>query len=49
MNTTSVVVTPKSEAIFKRYKQDSVRYNEAVESTIADIKVGDMFRAVGDA
>ncbi len=48
MNTTSVVVTPKSEAIFKRYKQDSVKYNEAVESTIADIKQGDMLRAVGE-
>jgi len=48
MNTTSVVVTPKSDAIFKRYKQDSVKYNEAVESTIGDIKQGDMLRAVGD-
>ncbi len=48
MNTTSVVVTPKSDAMFKRYKQDSVKYNEAVESTISDIKQGDMLRAVGD-
>jgi hypothetical protein len=48
MNSTSVVVTPKSDAIFKRYKQDSVKYNEAVESTIGDIKQGDMLRAVGD-
>ena len=47
-NTTSVIVTPKSDAIFKRYKQDSVKYSEAVESTIADIKPGDMLRAVGD-
>ena len=48
MNSTSVVVTPKSDAIFKRYKQDSVKYSEAVESTIGDIKQGDMLRAVGD-
>ena len=48
MNSTSVVVTPKSDAIFKQYKQDSVKYSEAVESTISDIKVGDMLRAVGD-
>ena len=48
MNTTSVVVTPKSDAIFKRYKQDSVKYSEAVESTISDVKPGDMLRAVGD-
>jgi hypothetical protein len=48
MNSTSVVVTPKGDAIFKRYKQDSVKYSEAVESSIIDIKPGDMLRAVGD-
>ena len=48
MNSTSVVVTPKGDAIFKRYKQDSVKYSETVESTISDIKPGDMLRAVGD-
>ena len=48
MNSTSVVVTTKGDALFKRYKQDSVKYNEAVESSIADIKAGDMLRAVGD-
>lgn len=48
MNSTSVVVTPKGDAIFKRYKQDSVRYSEAGESSIVDIKPGDMLRAVGD-
>ncbi|MEO6465731.1 MAG: hypothetical protein ABIP00_09245 [Pyrinomonadaceae bacterium] len=48
MNTTSVVITPKGDAIYKRYKQDSVKYNEAVESTIGDIKQGDMLRAVGE-
>ena len=48
MNSTSVVVSPKGDAIFKRYKQDSVKYSEARESSIIDIKPGDMFRAVGD-
>jgi len=48
MNSTSVVVTPKGDALFKRYKQDSVKYNEAVESSIADIKTGNMLRAVGE-
>ncbi|MGD9628444.1 MAG: hypothetical protein AB7V18_04295 [Pyrinomonadaceae bacterium] len=48
MNSTSVVVTAKPEAVFKRYKQDSVKYSEAVESSVAEIKPGDMFRAVGD-
>lgn len=48
MNSTSVVITPKGDAIFKRYRQDSVKYSEAVESSIVDIKPGDMLRAVGD-
>lgn len=48
MNSTSVVVSPKSEIIYKRYAPNSVRYDEAKESSIADIKVGDMLRAVGD-
>jgi hypothetical protein len=48
MNTTSVVVSAKDSAIFKRYRKDSNRYSEAVESSIADINPGDMLRAVGD-
>lgn len=48
MNTTNVVVTAKSDAEFKRYAPNSVKYDEALESSIAEIKPGDMFRAVGD-
>lgn len=48
MSSTSVVISPKSEIIYKRYAPNSVRYDEAKESSIADIKVGDMLRAVGD-
>jgi hypothetical protein len=48
MNTTNVIVTPKADAQFKRYAPNSVKYAEAVESSIADIKAGDMLRAVGD-
>jgi hypothetical protein len=48
MNSTSVVVSPKGSAVFKRYAPNSVKYSEAVESSIAEIKPGDMLRAVGD-
>ncbi|MEW6362739.1 MAG: hypothetical protein AB1477_11580 [Acidobacteriota bacterium] len=48
MNTTSVVVTPKPDAKIKRYRPNSISYAEALESSIAEIKPGDMFRAVGD-
>jgi hypothetical protein len=46
--TTSVVVTPKDGAVFKRYAPDSIRYDEALPSTIGDTKVGDMARALGE-
>jgi hypothetical protein len=48
MNTTNIVVSAKPDAEFKRYAPNSVRYDEALESSIAEIKPGDMFRAVGD-
>lgn len=48
MNSISVVVTPKGDAKFKRYAPNSVKYSEALESSIAEIKPGDMLRAVGD-
>src|SRR5688500_4188470 len=48
MNTTNIVVSAKPDAEFKRYAANSVRYDEALESSIAEIKPGDMFRAVGD-
>lgn len=47
-NTTTIVVTPKPDAKFKRYRPNSISYAEALESSIAEIKPGDMFRAVGD-
>ena len=46
--TTNVMITPKDGATFKRYAPNSVKYSEAVGSSLADIKVGDMLRAVGD-
>ncbi|MEP6945702.1 MAG: hypothetical protein ABJA02_07275 [Acidobacteriota bacterium] len=45
---TSSVITPKDSAQFRRYAPDSVKFNEAVVSSIADVKVGDMLRALGD-
>lgn len=45
---TSVMVTPKENALFKRYTSDSVRYDEAKVSSLAEIKPGDMIRALGD-
>lgn len=48
MNSTAVVVSAKSDAKFKRYAPNSVKYSEAVESAISEIKTGDMVRAVGD-
>ena len=48
MNTTNVVVSAKPDAEFKRYAPNSVRYDEARESSIAEVQPGDMFRAVGD-
>jgi hypothetical protein len=44
----SVVVTPKDGAKFLRYAPDSIRFDEAVPSTMAETKVGDMVRALGD-
>ncbi|MGE3466420.1 MAG: hypothetical protein AB7J13_05755 [Pyrinomonadaceae bacterium] len=44
----NVTVTPKEGAQFKRYAPDSVRFEEALDSSLAEIKPGDMFRAKGD-
>ncbi len=48
MGSSTVVVTPKADAVFKRYAQDSVRYSETILSSIANIEAGDMLRALGD-
>lgn len=45
---TAMVVTPKAGAKFIRYAPDSERFDEAKPSTLAEIKVGDMLRAIGD-
>ena len=47
-NTTSVALTPKADAKFLRYAPNSVKFSEAVSSSIADLHPGDMIRALGD-
>lgn len=46
--TANVVVTPKDGAKFLRYAPDSVRFDEALPSTVGETKVGDMVRALGE-
>ena len=48
MGSTNVTVTPKSDASYLRYAPDSERFNEAKASSLAEIKTGDMIRAMGD-
>lgn len=46
--TTKMTLTPKDDAKFLRYAQDSVRYDQAEPSSLAEIRVDDMLRALGD-
>lgn len=46
--TSKIAITPKEQVRFKRYAPDSVKYSEAKDSSIAEIKAGDMVRALGD-
>lgn len=48
MGSSNVTLTPKGNAKFLRYAPDSVRFDEAVASSLVDTKVGDMLRALGD-
>ncbi len=45
---TPVVITPKPDVKYKRYAQNSIKYDEAQTSSFADMKPGDVLRAVGD-
>lgn len=46
--TTTISVTPKEGVKYLRYAPDSIKYSEAKESNISEIKPGDMLRALGD-
>lgn len=48
MNSTTVVVNPKPETVYRRYAPNSVRYSEAKASSISEIQPGDMLRAAGE-
>jgi len=48
MGSTKLTLTPKEKLKFLRYADNSIRYDEAKPSSIADIKPGDMLRALGD-
>ncbi|MCA1589397.1 MAG: hypothetical protein LC734_03195 [Acidobacteria bacterium] len=48
MNSTNVVITPKSDTVFRRYAPNSVKYDEAKSSTLTEIQPGDMLRAAGE-
>ncbi len=45
---TSVVLTPKTDAIYRKYAPNSVTYSESIVSKFGDLQAGDMLRAVGD-
>src|ERR1700733_7924529 len=44
----SITVIPEAKAIVRRYTTDSVKFSDAKDSTLAEIKVGDQVRARGD-
>jgi len=48
MGETKFLLTTKENAVFRRYAQDSISYNEAKTSSLDEIKVGDSIRALGD-
>jgi hypothetical protein len=48
VGSTSIIVTPKESIRYLRYAPDSIKFSEARESTISDLKPGDMMRALGD-
>ncbi len=43
-----MVVSPKPEAVFLRYSNNSASFKDAVASNFADIKVDDMIQVLGD-
>lgn len=48
MGETNVTLSPKENANYLRYAPDSVKFSDAIESSLAEIKVGDQLRALGD-
>lgn len=46
--TTTTTITAKESVVIKRYAPNSVKYSEAVSSSLLDVQPGDMLRASGD-
>jgi hypothetical protein len=44
----TITVIPDAKAVIRRYTTDSVKFSDAKDSTLAEIKVGDQVRARGD-
>jgi hypothetical protein len=44
----SVTVIPTAKATVRRYTADSVKFSDAKDSTLAEVKIGDQVRARGD-
>lgn len=44
----TVTVQPSGKAEFRRYAPDSVKFSDALPSSMAEIKVGDQVRVLGD-
>ncbi|HLH38512.1 MAG TPA: hypothetical protein VKX39_05145 [Bryobacteraceae bacterium] len=44
----SMTITPEAKAVIKRYAPDSIKFSDAKPSTLAEIKVGDQVRALGN-
>jgi hypothetical protein len=44
----TITVIPEAKAIIRRYTTDSVKFADAKESTLAEVKVGDQVRARGE-
>jgi hypothetical protein len=44
----SITVIPEAKAVIRRYTTDSVKFSDAKDSTLAEIKTGDQVRARGD-
>lgn len=44
----NVIISPKENVEYLRYAPGSIKFADAVEGSLADIKVGDQLRALGD-
>lgn len=44
----TLIITPAPNALIRRYAPDSIKFEDAKPSTLAEIKTGDQVRALGD-